>query len=282
MRQAGVPLEFSAEAGRYSIPRGSFGPPMDLTAEEARSIMTLAGAFGQQRRQLPFYLAVQSAAAKIERNLPAETRKKLRRITRSLKIRPNRVSILAEKAVFYQQFVEAIEKRCIVQVEYESFTEWKQITTKLQPYQLLFSQHSWYVIGHSSLHREIRTFKLARIKSMKLLRKRFVLPRSFNLERHLGNAWHIMSSPSPDSHVIIKFDSVVARNVAEVAWHKTQRTKFLADGSLEYHATVSGLEEIAWWILGYGDQAEVLQPAKLRRLIAQRAKNMAAMYNGKG
>jgi predicted DNA-binding transcriptional regulator YafY len=49
----------------------------------------------------------------------------------------------------------------------------------------------------------------------------------------------------------------------------------------EFRATVSGLNEIAWWILSYIDQAEVLQPVKLRRLVAQRAQNMTAIYNGK-
>jgi predicted DNA-binding transcriptional regulator YafY len=56
--------------------------------------------------------------------------------------------------------------------------------------------------------------------------------------------------------------------------------KYLEDGSLEFRAKVSGLSEIVWWILGYGDQAEVLQPAKLRRLVAQRAENLVALYNG--
>ena len=42
--------------------------------------------------------------------------------------------------------------------------------------------------------------------------------------------------------------------------------------------TVSGLDEISWWILGYGDQAEVIKPARLRRIVCQRAKNMAAIY----
>jgi proteasome accessory factor B len=69
--------------------------------------------------------------------------------------------------------------------------------------------------------------------------------------------------------------------VAEVVWHKTQQTTFLPDGSVEFRVRVSGLREISWWILGYGDQAEVLKPAALRNLVADRAKNMAAVYNGK-
>ena len=45
--------------------------------------------------------------------------------------------------------------------------------------------------------------------------------------------------------------------------------------------TVSGLNEISWWILGYGDQAEVLKPPELRRLIAQRVDKMATMYQNR-
>ena len=41
---------------------------------------------------------------------------------------------------------------------------------------------------------------------------------------------------------------------------------------------VDGLSEISWWILGYGDQAEVLKPAELRELIADRVDRMAAVY----
>jgi proteasome accessory factor B len=83
-----------------------------------------------------------------------------------------------------------------------------------------------------------------------------------------------------DQRVVIRFQPLVARNVAEVMWHKTQDVKFDEDGSLVFRVRVSGLSEIVWWILGYGDQAEVLQPKKLRRLVAQRAKNMAIMYDG--
>jgi len=50
------------------------------------------------------------------------------------------------------------------------------------------------------------------------------------------------------------------------------------DGTLDFRVTVSGLNEISWWILGYGDQAEVIEPPKLRSLVAGRAKRMAAMY----
>ena len=128
------------------------------------------------------------------------------------------------------------------------------------------------------MHGEVRTFNLDRFKSLKALSKRYTVPKSFSLDRHFRNAWHMIPDNGPDRHVVVRFSPFVAQNVAEVQWHKTQRTTLLSDGHLEFRAIVSGLSEICWWILRYVDQAEVLKPARLRRMIAQRAQNMAAFY----
>ena len=48
-----------------------------------------------------------------------------------------------------------------------------------------------------------------------------------------------------------------------------------------FRYTVDGLGEIIWWILGYGDQAEVLKPAALRNKIAQKIAAMQKTYTRK-
>ena len=47
---------------------------------------------------------------------------------------------------------------------------------------------------------------------------------------------------------------------------------------MDFFATVSGLNEIIWWILGYGDQVEVISPPKLLKIVATRLKLAAAKY----
>lgn len=265
-----MPLQFDHKTQRFSIPGASFLPPTDFTAEETLSLLALATEMGRNEA-LPFYEAAYTAALKLEANLPAPLRQEFGQMTRAVKIRLHQIGRLAGKSEIYQALMTAIETRRVVRINYDSYTEWEQITTKLRPYQLLFSRRSWYVIGRSSLHREVRMFNVARIVSLKALSERYVIPRTFDLDRYLGNAWHLISDSGRDSHVVVRFQPLVAGNVAEVIWHRTQRTNYLPDGSLEFRVTVSGLNEIAWWILGYGDQAEVLQPARLRRIIAQRA-----------
>jgi proteasome accessory factor B len=280
LRAAGVPVAFEEDHDRYSIPASYFLPPINFTPAEAISLVALANEFGRSDR-LPFYEPAHTAARKLQCSLPSALREELRQMTRAIRIQPMPVSPLESKEYIYQQLIDARAKRRVVRIEYDSLTEWERITTKLRPYHLLFCRHSWYVIGRSSIHREVRTFNLSRIASLEMLQIKFSIPRGFSLERHMRNAWQLIPGDGADDHVEIHFKPLVAQNVAEVLWHKTQQLEFQPDGSLHYKVCVSGLGEIMWWILGYGDQAEVIAPQELRKMVAQRAKNLAAMYNGK-
>ncbi len=281
LRTAGVPLGFDRDEQRYFIPNSFFLPPTNFTAEEALSIIALASQIGSNVR-LPFYEPARRAALKLESSLPRALQEELQSITRAIQINVKQVTPLEDKQDVYQQLVDAIASRRVVRINYESLTEWETITTKLRPYRLLFSRHSWYVIGRSSLHTETRTFNLSRISELTTLKEKYAVPRGFNLDRYLRNAWHLIPEPGRDRIVEVRFKPLVARNVAEVVWHKTQQVEFQDDGGLNFRVQVSGLNEIAWWILGYGDQAEVLRPAKLRKLIAHRVNNMQVTYNGTG
>ena len=82
----------------------------------------------------------------------------------------------------------------------------------------------------------------------------------------------------PDHEVVIRFSPLVARNVSEVLWHPTQRVQPNDDGSVDFHVTVSGLNEISWWVLGYGKEAEVRQPFALREIIRKHIIELAKKY----
>jgi predicted DNA-binding transcriptional regulator YafY len=196
----------------------------------------------------------------------------------SIRFLPLKLSNVAGKLTSYNTLLDAIDQRRAIELVYSSLTEWETITTTLHPYTIVFYNHTWYVVGHSSMHREVRTFNIVRIESLKILSKRFSIPSTFDLDARIGNAWSLIPDTGPDDRVVVKFGSLVAENVAQVNWHKSQRTHAHPDGSLTFRATVSGLSEIEWWVLGYGDQAEVKSPAKLRRKIAVRTRNMAKIY----
>lgn len=277
LRAAGVPLKFQAEDGGYAIDADQYLPPTNFTPAEALAIIVLASRLGADDG-LPYFQPARTAALKLLSNLPPSLRRMHQRVSSSINLQLNAFARRAGAETVYDALVKAIAAHRVVRITYGSFTEWEVIETNLRPYRLLFNRRAWYVVGRSSMHKEPRTFNVGRIRTLVETNEKFTLPRGFSIERYLGNAWNMIPQPGPDAHVTVRFAPLVAQNVAEVVWHKTQQVKFQEDGSLEFRVQVSGLNEIAWWILGYGDQAEVLRPAKLRRLIAHRARNMSALY----
>ena len=277
LRLSGVPLAFDDKQQCYRIPGACLLPPTNFTPEEALSLLVLCHELGNHSG-LPFLGPARTAAVKLESSLPTRLREQLHQVTAALHIHPPPTNPLTGYKPVYEQLLDAIANRRNVRIRYGSLKEEKEITTRLSPYSLFFSRRSWYVVGRSSLHRAKRTFNLGRVLQIEPLDDHFEIPRGFSIDRYLRNAWHMIPEKGRDREVVIRFNKLVAQNVAEVNWHKTQRITFRDDGSADYHVTVSGLNEISWWILGYGDQAEVLEPPELRQMIADRAKHMTEMY----
>jgi len=277
LREAGVPVVFDSTRNEHHIPGTYFLPPTSFTAEEAMAVMVLCHGLGDDG-QLPFVSPARAAAVKLENNLPGKLRDYLRTVARAVSIRLPANNHLQGKRAVYDQLLDAISRLRKVRIGYTSFTDEGSISTALCPYQLFFERRSWYVIGRSSLHNSVRMFNVGRIELLELLDDEFQVPSNFSIDRFLGNAWRLIPSDSPDQQIVVRFTPQVARNVEEVLWHKTQKTELHEDGSLTYRATVSGLQEISWWILGYGDQAEVVSPPALRNIIRDRAAGMLKLY----
>lgn len=277
LREAGVPLEYEQDSERYSVTGGVAFPDAQLNANEALALLTLCQQLGG-KQGLPFHGAARSAALKLESSLPAQLRDYLRGASRGVQIRLEPTHALDGREATFQQIVQATAARRAIRIRYQSLTEWETIQTKLFPYRIWFSRRSWYVVGRSSYHRATRTFHLGRVVKLDVLDERFSIPSGFSLKRYLRNAWHMIPERGPDYDVKIRFQKMVAQNVAEVVWHRTQKLTPRDDGTLDFSVRVSGLKEISWWILGYGDQAEVLAPRALRELIANRCARALAQY----
>jgi predicted DNA-binding transcriptional regulator YafY len=277
LREAGVPVDYDQESESYSVAGSVAFREAQLDAHEALALLTLCQQLGG-KQGLPFLGAARSAALKLESTLPPQLRDYLQSASRGVQIRLEPKHALQGQDATYQQVVQAIAARRAIRIQYRSLTEWETIQTKLHPYRVWFSRRSWYVVGRSSFHRAARTFHLGRIVKLETLDERFRMPAGFSLRRYLRNAWHMIPERGVDQDVRIRFQKMVAQNVAEVVWHRTQKLVWNDDGTLDFTVRVSGLNEISWWVLGYGDQAEVMAPAELRQLVATRCARALAQY----
>ncbi|HVJ67101.1 MAG TPA: WYL domain-containing transcriptional regulator [Caulifigura sp.] len=280
LQKSGVPVLYDDQRRGYFMPAASFLPPTDLTLQEALALIVLTQELGDRDRGIPFQEAARKASLKFMSNIAGQLKSYIGEVTAAVRVRTEARHPLDEARGHYEVMQQALADKRKVRLRYNSHYERREIGLLLSPYGMLFSRRSWYVIGRSSLHRSIRTFHLGRILESTLTDDAYKMPPRFSLSRHLGLAWHLIREPSKKLRVVVRFQPLVASNVAEVTWHPTQLVKRNDNGTVDFSVTVEGLGEIAWWILGYGDQAEVLEPRELREIVAERVRGMTAIYSG--
>ena len=277
LRKAGIPYYFDDDAHAYKIEAHCFLPPLHLTLEEALTLVLLSH-HASGKHGLPLHRRqAQQAALKIENALPPHIQQRCGLTLKAISMRFGAQAGHEGQDQTFAILQTAIRARQKVQMDYFSFHEKKQISTTLSPYHLHFAQRAWYVIGVSSLHKEVRIFKVSRIRHIKLLSRRYILEKGFSIDDFLSLAWSFMPE-GKIYRVKLLFAPMVAGNVAEVLWHRTQKLTWRDDSKLLFEAEVDGLREIMWWIAGYGDQVEVVAPPLLRRRIARMAQRTTEIY----
>jgi len=276
LSQAGISYSYDHPTKRYSIERVAHLPPVTLTHAEALSLM-IATRYVMERRIVPDHVAATSAALKLESMLPESIRDHCGSLLAHTDIIPAPASDNTSIVDTLSLLQYAALKRVKVDLQYDSYYDGRVIEVTVHPYRVVYVHRGWYTVGFSEQHEAFRTFKIERVLSIKVLASRFQVDRAFNLQSYFGNAWSMIRGDKRFL-VRIRFSPKVAGNVDEINWHRTQRTHFEEDGSLLFEVEVDGVDEIAWWVLGYGDQAEVLEPPELREIIVRRVRRLIERY----
>lgn len=277
LAEAGVRYTYDRNTHRYSTDRATLLPPVSLSHGEALALLVSIKAF-RRRGMAPDDQAAVLAALKLESLLPEPIRKECGAVVERIEIRPEPASDAASVREIVAVFQGAIADRRKVHVAYDSYYDNTVIDVTLCPYRVAYIHRGWYVIAQTDQTRDVRTYKLERVLRLRVLPDTYDIDPSFDLDDYFGNAW-LMIRGDKRFHVKIRFLPKVAANVDEVFWHKTQRTEYEDDGSLIFEADVDGIEEISWWVLGYGDQAQVLEPVELRELVGERVRGMWKYYH---
>ena len=95
-------------------------------------------------------------------------------------------------------------------------------------------------------------------------------PTDFDLTEFLKHSWGIYHGRTV-YEVVIHFDAALAALLEESTHHPDQRVVRLGNGDLEYRVSLSHLEEVARWIVGFAGAARAVEPPTLVDLVADMA-----------
>ena len=121
-------------------------------------------------------------------------------------------------------------------------------------------------------------FAPARIRSLRETGRRFDRPADFRIGDYLDGSFHAMRGEGGPRRVRLRFTDEAARYVKLRQWHPSQKIRERRDGTLELTLTVSHLLEVRRWILGYGPECEVLEPAELREQVREGLRKSLDLY----
>ncbi len=150
-------------------------------------------------------------------------------------------------------------------------------TFTVEPYSLLVYKKGLYLVGYSHHHQARRTLALDGLRAVDWLKgDRFEYPVEYHPAEIAEGAVGLIAGPR--TRVRFFFGEKVARFVKRRKWHPTQRIRAVP-GGIELVMDVSGTVELASWVLGFGEHAEVLKPESLRAQVAAELRTAAARYH---
>jgi predicted DNA-binding transcriptional regulator YafY len=261
---AGLPIW--NDRGRFGLEEGAFLPPLALTLHEAMAFFLAARLLTKATDELDTEII--GAFVKLAQVLPPVLAEQLQATADAWADTPRNETFTR----VLRALTEALAQRRVVVIEYDAgvYDPTRGTRrTRVHPFAIEPSAqtHALYLLAHDEERGAQRTFKVERIRSASVTPESFEPPGAAVAAR-MRAAWDVVGDDTPVA-VTVRFDPSVAARVDETRWHPSQRTEVEDDGSLLWHAIVAGVLEVRFWILGWGADAEVLEPAELRGWVAE-------------
>ncbi|WP_017660805.1 helix-turn-helix transcriptional regulator [Baaleninema simplex] len=270
-----APLEFSRQRGWYYTDLTWRLPSIPLSSGELFALtlgsQMLSGYTGLYEREL------RDAIEQLTKRLPDSTWIDLQQLADERMV----FGVGAKTAIdpeVWRTVVEATRSRCRLWVRYFAASRREESEREFDPYLIhVFRGSNPYLIGYCHLRREIRWFRIDRIRQVRLLDVKFQPDPTFDARKHLDRIFQAEAGGDPVS-VEICFDAQTAPFVRERQWHSSQEIEACDDGAIVLRFTACGLNDIKRWVLGYGKGARVRKPQKLVDLVQREVETMARQY----
>lgn len=256
LMQLGVPIISQAGEG-YRLIDGYFLPPLIFTPDEASQLFLGIKMLESSGNESTALVTVREKLSAI---LPERTHKQAMPLVDAISFyfEQNRFDLHMPHLPELQNAIFGKHSAHIIYHNWNSTATTERI---IEPFRLIFNTKAWYVVAYCRLRGAVRSFRLERIESLR------ILPEMFTTD-------HSESPAAPPSvEVRVRFAESVLRQVRE-----NQHYGFVEeaeDGVMVYR--VHHLDELKHWVFGWGSKAEALTPDELRDFIRDEAKKLISL-----
>jgi proteasome accessory factor B len=276
LEAAGISVLYHPDRQGYELVRGCLLQPIQLEEKEALALL-IVSRLGCSDDPFGILRHARNGLAKVVRALPGVLRDRINRSGELIVEETTELALPPDRQPIYETILGALSRRQRLRLWYRDPESSQVLTTKLSLYRLARMRSQWSLVGHSSSHRQVRLFPVPYIQRLELTEEPYTIPPRFRLDRFLDKSSNPEPSP-PRQDVQLRFSSRVAPVIQDSVRQGEPKLSPGPGGELDLSISVEVLDEIVVWVLGFGDQVEVLKPAALRSAVRDWAERIARIY----
>ena len=265
---------FNIEKGPHGVNRYYFIPktlslPLDFNKEELAAF-AVARLLMRPLDGTWFTETFDSGYEKIERSVDRVSGQYARCIADSFHVFEAARTEYDIKEKIIQTIMRGIEQARTLKITYRSLESKKAKTYEIHPYHFVYANGILYVVGLHTGYDDIRQWRVDRFNKALLLRKKFIKRLSGELVDILGKG-PVPYRKETDKPISVKvlFEKCRSRMIMESKLKMITKKKPVRGGRLLVDVEVTQRSIFYTWILGFGGDATIVGPSKMRAEVMQ-------------
>jgi len=252
---------------------------LNLTFPEVMSLYFIKG-HARLYRGTDIEVNIERAFGKLDAFLPEGFATQLEKIKELFLTADKLTKDYTGKEETIEKLTDAVLRQKTCRIEYHSYSSGKVSHFDIHPLKLFEWNGGLYLSALLPEYDNIRTLAIERFNAISVTEEDFSCPADFKPDEILEDAFGIIY----DDPVVVKirFCAAQALYIRERRWCKNQQLEMLDDGAIILTLQTSGWYDVKKWILSFGANAELLEPADKRKEVQEEIKRMTSQYTKKG
>lgn len=248
----------------------------NLTLAEIMSLYFIKG-HARLYRGTDIETNVERAFKKLDVFFPEGLARKLEKIKALFLTTDKLTKDYTGKEDIIEKLTDAILRQKTCHIGYHSYSSGRVSSFKIDPLKLFEWNGGLYLSVNITEYDNIRTLAVERITKISMTEREFDYPGNFHPDEILEDAFGIIYDDPVTAK--IRFSALQAPYIRERRWCKNQQIEVLKDGSIILTMNTSGWFDVKKWILSFGEDAELLEPADKREELKESLRQAAVLYN---
>lgn len=269
LEEAGIPLVGETGIG-YSIMDGYRLPPVMFTLEEATAFLT-AEKLVEKLTDASTDESYKSAMYKIKAVLRSSEKDYLETMDNHIEVLDNPY-IPKERNANYslQSILKSISGKHVLTINYFANHSQENTSRNIEPVGIFYSGSNWHILAFCQLRNDYRDFRIDRISQI------ISTPLPFKKQHPSLKSFLKQIAQKKELHsIVILVNKEIVKYFGEQKYYNGFISQREVKGKIEMTFLTCSVEGFARWYMMFGDNAEIVSPDNLKKVVKQIASNIA-------